>query len=223
MLGAGARLAKGIASLPKAMDVLKTRFVGAKNLDKLKLTDDSQVFDVNYHGHGMTRKAHIPPKTFPKIFEKAATGEISQTGAAEELGPIFTEIRSGRQLSGAPRTGVKSTRNFNQLFDAYLKNRPDDLFTEGGKFRVFKAGFNNRTMSPTTIKQVNDLLETADKGSKKIPFNIRFYKAFLKSLGPTQLPPTRLEKWSQAKDLGAQIKAFKGQPRRFFNSKNFAN
>ena len=216
MVGVAA-LSKGIASLPKAMNVLKTRFVGAKNLDKLKLTDDSQVFDVNYHGHGMTRKAHIPPKTFPKIFEKAATGEISQTGAAEELGPIFTEIRSGRQLSGAPRTGVKSTRNFNQLFDAYLENRPDDLFTEGGKFRVFKAGFNNRTMSPTTIKQVNDLLETADKGSKKIPFNIRFYKAFLKSLGPTQLPPTRLEKWSQAKDLGAQIKAFKGQPPEDFN------
>ena len=211
MLGAGARLAKGIASLPKAMDVLKTRFPGAKNLDKLKLTDDSQVFNLASYGK-INRNAFIPPKTFTKTFEKAATGEISQIDAAKELGPLFYDARTGE------RTGENTNRVFQKFFNAYLENRPDDLFTEGGKFRKFKAGFYKRTMSPIAIKRANDLLETADKGGTEIPFNRRFYDAFIKSIDyKTRQSGSQRERWSQAKDLGEQLKAFKGQPPEDFN------
>ena len=220
MLGAGARLAKGIASLPKAMDVLKTRFVGAKNLDKLKLTDDPQVFDLNLEysvplGNEhiryapsvieAKRKAFIPKKTFPKIFEKAVTGEISKLDAAKELGPLFYKTRTEKG-----RTGEVINSQFKNLFNSYVKLRPDDLFTEGGKPREFIAGFNQRPMPPIAIKQINDILEIADKGSKKIPFNKRFYEAFMKLTGGSS--QTLPEKWSQAKDLGAQLKVLKGQP-----------
>jgi len=214
----------GIASIPKALNVFKARYPQFKNLKDIKLSNKNKRFigrteykikPRNQFGQPLEertvvskREIHLPKKDFVDDFEKIRKGELNRGEAAKKHGMVEIRNEEGR-------TGIYPIPSFRLLYDSYLKNVPDDLFTKGGKPREWsvpssKAGKDKQFVKPIFVKKVNDAIELADKSDSKIPYNLRFFEAY-KNISGRQGQGTKqfTGEWMSVLSLAPKLFKFK--------------
>jgi len=214
----------GIASIPKALNVFKARYPQFKNLKDIKLSNKNKRFigrteykikPRNQFGQPLEertvvskREIHLPKKDFVDDFEKIRKGELNRGEAAKKHGMVEIRNEEGR-------TGIYPIPSFRLLYNSYLKNVPDDLFTKGGKPREWsvpssKAGRDKQFVKPIFVKKVNDAIELADKSDSKIPYNLRFFEAY-KNISGRQGQGTKqfTGEWMSVLSLAPQLFKFK--------------